>query len=158
MAGGPGDRPPSFFTNLNPQQSTGSACPAVVRWREEPGNLPSPQPSPSKLALASVHFSVAASASGCGWRGSPVAAVERAFLLPSASACDADTSSGKLSKASLRGEGQGEGRKRGSSRDQASGNSYADGPCPACRAGVTRRPICYKTAPSPANNGTASKA
>ena len=52
------------------------------RWRNERGNRPSPQPSPRKLALASLHLSVAASASRCGWRGSLVAAAEKASLLP----------------------------------------------------------------------------
>ena len=37
--------------------------------RNQLANLPSPCPSPRKLALASSHLGVAASASGCGWRG-----------------------------------------------------------------------------------------
>jgi hypothetical protein len=45
-------------------------------------SYPSHRPSPRKLALASLHLSMAASASGCGWRGSPLAAVEKASPLP----------------------------------------------------------------------------
>ena len=44
-----------------------SGCAAV--WRNKLANLPSPCPSPRKPAKASLHFSVAASASGCNWRG-----------------------------------------------------------------------------------------
>ena len=52
----------------------GSRAPYIAHY-------PSPQPSPRKLALASLHLSVPASASECGWRGSPLAAVERESLL-----------------------------------------------------------------------------
>ncbi len=44
------------------------------------------------------------------WERGQVAAVEKAFPLPSASACGCGHSSGKRAQASLLGEGQGEGR------------------------------------------------
>ena len=50
------------------QPCIGVARNAMPRWRDELGSLPSSCPSPRKLALASLHLNVSASASGCGWR------------------------------------------------------------------------------------------
>ena len=65
---------------------------------DELASRPSPQPSPRKLALASLQLGVAASASGCGWRGSPAVRVERTSLLPGGEGQDegSDASSFRL--------------------------------------------------------------
>ncbi len=72
---------------------------------------PSSCPSPRKLGLPSLHLSVAASASGCGWekgrQNYPQRKLEGLLSHPH-SLANADTPRGKLAKASVRGERQSE--------------------------------------------------